>query len=192
MRRALPFLLLLAALALAACGGGNDSENAKNSSTTPAAPTGASGTANKSPGAKSKNSGTKGKAKGNAKSGAKNKANNKTKNKTNAGTQNGTGKTKSGSGTQKQRQKAAPTNTNTTPVTKVPPKEGKLPTTDKGTYSVARTVCGGYLGEYIQGKKLTDLAKDYAHGWPSDRRSSAYDGCLAGLKQPRIPGSEDY
>ena len=75
---------------------------------------------------------------------------------------------------------------------KAPPKSGKLPASDQGSYSVARKVCGGYLEETIKGKKLTDLAKDYSQAWPSDRRQAAYDGCLDGLKQPRIPGSDDY
>jgi hypothetical protein len=183
MRRIFALVLLLAAPTLAACGGGNDSQNAKTSSTTPTAPTGATGTAKK-------NSGATGRAKSNAKSNAKSRARNKAKNKTTAGTRNG--KTKSRSGTRKHRQKAAPTNTNTTPAAKAPARSPKLPTTDKGTYSVARTVCGGYLAETLKGKKLTDLAQDYAHAWPSDRRNAAYDGCLAGLKQPRIPGSDEY
>jgi hypothetical protein len=182
VRRVFALVLLLAAPALAACGGGNDSQNAKTSSTTPTAATGATGVA------KNK-SGATGKAKSNAKSRAKSRS----KNKAGAGTSNGTGGSKKPrSGTRKNRQKAAPTNTNTTPVKKVPPRSGKLPTTDKGSYSVARTVCGGYVAETLKGKKLTDLAKDYSRAWPSDRRQAAYDGCLAGLKQPRIPGSDEY
>lgn len=185
MRRVLALVLLLAALALAACGGGNDSQNAKTSSTTSAATTGATGTAKT-------NSGATGKAKNNASSKNKKTSTNKKTNKTKAGTRNGAGKTKSRSGTRKQRQKTSPTNTNTTPAKKAPSRSGKLPTTQDGTRRVARLVCGGYLAENLKGHKLTNLATEYAHAWPSDRRQAAYDGCLAGLKQPRIQGSDEY
>jgi hypothetical protein len=170
MRRSFAILLLVASLALAACGGDDKSDNAGTTSTGPTAATGATGTKSKA----------NAKARARRRAAAKHNARTRTRTRTKTNT-----KTKSSTQQKTVPKQKAPV------VRRAKPGKGTLPTSQSGTLSVAKTVCGGYLAKDIKNRKKTDIAKDYSKAWPANRRQAAYKGCLAGLKLPRLAGSEE-
>jgi hypothetical protein len=157
MRGLLLTVVIGAALALGACGGG-DNDNASNSTTTTQT------TTTQGTGATSEN----GKQSGKKKSG-------KGHNAKNGG--------KSSGGTKTQTTKAPTTTQNQTATT---------PTTPKGPFETAQSVCQNILPTVVQrqlkqGKTTKKkVAKQYSMGWPAAQRKQVYKGCLSGLKKRGI------
>jgi hypothetical protein len=164
MRRLASSLLILTALALGACGGGDSKDdNASKTSAT----TGTTGSTTES------TTGTTTEDKG-GKSGS-GKGGKKAKSGGGSGS-GGASSTSGGDSTQTQ------TKTSTTPTT--PPASQNV-----NPRKTARTVCGTFLPDPISRKikhgKITKqkVAKQYSKGYPEDQRSEAYKGCLEGLNK---------
>jgi hypothetical protein len=169
MRRSAPLLILVAALALGACGGGSDTKTnaSTTTATTPGSTTGASGA-----------SGATGAKKGHQKSRGKSSTGGS---KANGGNGGGGGKTSTGS---------APPPAKTNGTQTKPPSQGTTPTpANISPAKTAKTVCSQFLPEAIKRDikrgKITKkkVATQYAKGYPKEQRSEAYKGCLAGLNK---------
>jgi hypothetical protein len=152
-------LLIAAAVTLGACGGSDNNDNASTTTGTTQSTTTQSTT------------GTTTGSSGGTKTG---------KGKSSKGKKGQSGQSGGSSAQTETQTKSQPTGTTPTGTAPKP--------SDVDPFKIAKNVCGTFLPETIardiKKGKITKkkVAKDYSKGYPTDQRTKAYKGCLAGLK----------